>query len=139
SETTAGDILARGTAFGVHAESVDGREVRGVHAVAQKLVSRARRGEGPSLLLCNTYRYSGHHVGDINREYYRSKQEEQEWKTKRDPIKNFTVWLIDQKLSDASTLSGIQNEVRSEMKAAVELAIAAPYPTPEQAEEDVYA
>ena len=38
---------------------------------------RARRGDGPAFLLCNTYRYHGHHVGDINREYYRSKQEEQ--------------------------------------------------------------
>jgi len=139
SETTAGDILARGTAFGVHAESVDGQDVRAVYAAGQRLVDRARKGEGPAFLVCATYRYSGHHVGDINREYYRSKQEEQEWKTKRDPIKNFTVWLIDQKLSDASTLGGIQSEVRAEMKAAVEFAIAAPYPTPEQAEEDVYA
>ena len=102
-------------------------------------MDRARKGEGPAFLVCATYRYSGHHVGDINREYYRSKQEEQEWKTKRDPIKNFTAWLIDQKLSDASTLGGMQSEVRAEMKAAVEFAIAAPYPTPEQAEEDVYA
>src|SRR6266478_6498566 len=62
SETTAGDILARGTAFGVHAESADGQDVRAVHAAAQRLVSRARKGEGPSLLLCNTYRYTGHHV-----------------------------------------------------------------------------
>ena len=139
SETTAGDILARGTAFGVHAESVDGQDVRAVYAAAQRLVDRARKGEGPAFLVCATYRYSGHHVGDINREYYRSKQEEQEWKTKRDPIKNFTAWLIDQKLSDASTLGGMQSEVRAEMKAAVEFAIAAPYPTPEQAEEDVYA
>ena len=78
SETTAGDILARGTAFGVLAESVDGQDVRAVNATAQKLVDRARRGEGPAFLVCNTYRYTGHHVGDINREYYRSKQEEQE-------------------------------------------------------------
>ena len=42
----------------------------------------------PRFLLCNTYRYHGHHVGDINREYYRSKQEEQKWKTERDPITN---------------------------------------------------
>src|SRR6266566_3174792 len=139
SETTAGDMLARGAAFGVHAEGVDGQDVRAVYATAQRLVDGARKGEGPAFLVCATYRYSGHHVGDINREYYRSKQEEQEWKTKRDPIKNFTAWLIDQKLSDASTLGGMQSEVRAEMKAAVEFAIAAPYPTPEQAEEDVYA
>jgi pyruvate dehydrogenase E1 component alpha subunit len=139
SETTAGDILARGTAFGVHAESVDGQDVRAVYATAQKLVDRARKGEGPAFLVCNTYRYTGHHVGDINREYYRSKQEEQEWKTKRDPIKNLTGWLIEQRLTDAAKLDAIQSEVRNEMKVAVEFAIAAPYPSPEEAEQDVYA
>ncbi|HEV2101133.1 MAG TPA: thiamine pyrophosphate-dependent dehydrogenase E1 component subunit alpha [Candidatus Acidoferrum sp.] len=139
SETTAGDILARGTAFGVHSESVDGQDVRAVHAVAQKLVSRARKGEGPSLLLCNTYRYTGHHVGDINREYYRSKQEEQEWKTNRDPIKNMGAWLAGQKIADAGALQKIENEAREEMKAAVEFAIAAPYPGVEEVDQDVYA
>src|SRR2546429_1160413 len=82
SETTAGDMLARGAAFGVHAEGVDGQDVRAVYAPAQRLVERARKGEGPAFLVCDTYRYHGHHVGDINREYYRSKQEEQEWKAK---------------------------------------------------------
>ena len=139
SETTAGDILARGTAFGVHSESVDGQDVRAVHVAAQKLVSRARQGEGPALLVCNTYRYTGHHVGDINREYYRSKQEEQEWKTQRDPIKNQGDWLVSQKLVDASELHKIENEVREEMKVAVEFAIAAPYPSVEEVDQDVYA
>ena len=139
SETTAGDILARGTAFGVPAESVDGQDVRAVNAVARKMVEHARRGEGPSYLVCNTYRYTGHHVGDINREYYRSKQEEQQWKTQRDPIQNFADWLVGQKFADAASLEGIQNEVRAEMKAAVEFAIAAPYPRPEEVDQDVYA
>jgi TPP-dependent pyruvate/acetoin dehydrogenase alpha subunit len=139
SETTAGDILARGTAFGVQAEAVDGQDVRAVNAIAQKLVDRARKGEGPAFLLCNTYRYTGHHVGDINREYYRSKQEEQEWKTKRDPIKNLAEWLISEKLADAAGLTAIETEVRAEMKSAVEFAIAAPYPGVEEVEQDVYA
>jgi pyruvate dehydrogenase E1 component alpha subunit len=139
SETTAGDLLARGSAFGLHAESVDGQEVRAVYASAKRLVERARRGEGPAFLLCNTYRYTGHHVGDINREYYRSKQEEQQWKTERDPIKNLADWLIEQKHADAAALDRIQAEVRTEMKAAVEFALAAPYPGPEEAEQDVYA
>jgi acetoin:2,6-dichlorophenolindophenol oxidoreductase subunit alpha len=139
SETTAGDILARGTAFGVHAESVDGQDVRAVHATAQKLVDRARKGDGPAFLLCNTYRYTGHHVGDINREYYRSKQEEQMWKTERDPIMNFATWMIDQKITDAAKLQAIEDEVRAEMKAAVEFAIAAPYPTIDEVDQDVYA
>jgi TPP-dependent pyruvate/acetoin dehydrogenase alpha subunit len=139
SETTAGDILARGTAFGVQAEAVDGQDVRAVNATAQKLVDRARKGEGPAFLLCNTYRYTGHHVGDINREYYRSKQEEQEWKTKRDPIKNLVDWLISEKLADSASFTAIETEVRAEMKSAVEFAIAAPYPGVEEVEQDVYA
>jgi len=139
TETTAGDILTRGTAFGVQVEGVDGQDVRAVHAAAQRLVSRARRGEGPALLLCNTYRYTGHHVGDINREYYRSKQEEQEWKTKRDPIKNMGEWLIGQKFADPAALQKIEGQVRDEMKAAVEFAIAAQYPSPEEVDQDVYA
>jgi acetoin:2,6-dichlorophenolindophenol oxidoreductase subunit alpha len=139
SETTAGDILARGTAFGVHAEAVDGQDVRAVNAVAQKLVDRARRGEGPAFLLCETYRYTGHHVGDINREYYRSKQEELEWKTNRDPIKNFGAWLNSEKLTDTASLAAIETEVRAEMKVAVEFAIAAPFPGVEEVDQDVYA
>lgn len=138
-ETTAGDILQRGTAFGVHSEKVDGQDVRAVFEVASKLIERARRGEGPAFLLCNTYRYTGHHVGDINREYYRSKQEEQEWKTKRDPIALLGDWLIAQKLTDVAALRQIESDVRAEMLAAVEFAVSAPYPGSEEAEQDVYA
>ena len=139
SETTAGDILARGRAFGIKSESVDGQDVRAVYAAGAKLVERARRGEGPTLLLCNTYRYAGHHVGDISREYYRSKQEEQEWRTQRDPISLFAAWLVGQKLADAAFLSRIESEVKAEMQAAVEFAIAAPYPDLSEVEQDVYA
>ncbi len=113
SETTAGEILMRGAAFGLEALSVDGQDVRAVYEVTQKLVGRARRGEGPSLLLCNTYRYHGHHVGDINREYYRPKQEEQQWKTERDPIANLGKWLVEQNLSDAPALAQIQVRARN--------------------------
>ena len=139
SETTAGTILGRAAAFGVESTVVDGQDVRAVNAVAERLVKRARAGEGPAFLQADTYRYSGHHVGDINREYYRSKHEEQEWKTKRDPLKNFAGWMIQQKVADAMTLEEIQKEVRADMKAAVEFAIAAPYPKPQEATEDVYA
>ena len=139
SETTAGEVLARGAAFGVHSEGIDGQDVRAVHAVATQMVERARRGEGPAFLVCNTYRYSGHHVGDISREYYRSKQEELEWKTNRDPIKLLADWLISEKLADPRTLRQIEAEVRAEIQAAVDFAIAAPYPHPEEAEQDVYA
>jgi acetoin:2,6-dichlorophenolindophenol oxidoreductase subunit alpha len=139
SETTAGEILARGTAFGIHSESVDGQDVRAVHATSTRLVVRARRGEGPAFLLCNTYRYHGHHVGDINREYYRTKQEEQHWKTERDPIKLLTDWLAQENAVDPAVFGQIDEEVKAEMEAAVKFAINAPYPSPEEVEQDVYA
>jgi TPP-dependent pyruvate/acetoin dehydrogenase alpha subunit len=139
AETTAGDILDRGRAFGVHAESVDGQDVRAVNEIATRLVERARSGEGPAFLLCNTYRYTGHHVGDISREYYRSKQEEQDWKTNRDPLKLLADWLVNQNFADAAAMALIESEVKAEMQAAVDFAIAAPYPNPDEAEQDVYA
>ena len=139
SETTAGEILARATAFGIHAETVDGQDVRAVYAATQKLVDRARRGEGPALLECQTYRYTGHHVGDISRDYYRSKQEEMTWKSDRDPIKIFHDWLISEKLADQGQLDTIYAEVKAEMEKAVQFALAAPYPSPERVTEDIYA
>src|ERR1700730_11485246 len=139
SETTAGEIMARPAAFGIPAETVDGQDVRAVHATASRLVDRARSGAGPSFLLCNTYRYRGHHVGDINREYYRAKQEEQKWSSERDPINILGDWLIQQKLADLAQLEKIQTEVKAEMNAAVEFAIAAPYPTVDEAKQDFYA
>ena len=139
TETTAGDILSRAGAFGLEAAAVDGQNVRAVHECAQRMVDRARRGGGPSFLLCNTYRYHGHHVGDINREYYRSKQEEQTWKMKHDPIANFANWLIEQKVVDKTKLDAMEAELEEEMKKAVEFAMTAPYPSAEEADEDVYA
>jgi len=139
SETTAGEILARPAAFGIPAESVDGQDIRAVHEAASRVISQVRAGKGPSFLLVNTYRYHGHHVGDISREYYRPKQEEQEWKVKHDPIQLLAGWLIDQQLADAGALHQIESEVRAEIQSAVDFAVSAPYPKAEEAEQDVYA
>ncbi len=138
-ETTAGNILARATAFGIEAAGVDGQDVRAVNDLAIRLVKRARSGGGPAFLQCDTYRYGGHHVGDINREYYRSKQEEQSWKTERDPIQVLAKWLIEQRYADAGALDGIASEVRTVMEAAVKFAIDAPYPAVEEVGKHVYA
>jgi len=139
SEAAAGDILSRGPAFGVHSESVDGQDVRAVYTVAKRLVERARKGDGPAFLMANTYRFMGHHVGDISREYYRSKQEEQQWKSERDPIKVVTGAILAQKIADQSALDLIQSEVKAEIERAVQFAMAAPYPTVDKVEQDVYA
>jgi len=139
SETTAGTILGRAAAFGVEAAVVDGQDVRAVNEVAIRFVKRARSGDGPSFLQADTYRYSGHHVGDVNREYYRSKSEEQHWKAERDPIKLHGNWLIDRACADSSTLDRITTEARAEMEAAVKFAVGAPYPGTDQVDEDIYA
>ena len=139
SETTAGTILGRAGAFGLEAAQVDGQDVRAVNEVATRLVQRARNGGGPAFLQADTYRYSGHHVGDINREYYRSKQEEQHWKTDRDPIKLHASWILAQGYADSAVLDQITGEARAEMETAAKFAIASPYPTVDQVEQDVYA
>jgi pyruvate dehydrogenase E1 component alpha subunit len=139
TETTAGDIRMRAQAFGLDSATVDGQDVRAVYETAQRLVERARRGDGPSFLLCNTYRYHGHHVGDINREYYRSKQEEHIWKTEHDPIRTHREWLIGQGLADSATLDRVDADLEAEMKRAVQFAVAAPYPSPDKVHEDIYA
>jgi acetoin:2,6-dichlorophenolindophenol oxidoreductase subunit alpha len=139
SETTAGDIQTRARGFGVQPESVDGQDVRAVYAAAHSLFERARRGEGPGFLLANTYRYTGHHVGDVSRDYYRSKQEEQEWKTERDPIRLFADSLLADRLADRGRLDQMESEVKQEVEQAVQFAIAAPYPAIDKVEQDVYA
>ena len=81
---------------------VDGQDVLAVNELAQKLVLRCRKGEGPFFVELETYRYHGHHVGDINREYYRSKAEEKQWHETRDPITNFGKWLTSEGISSRS-------------------------------------
>jgi TPP-dependent pyruvate/acetoin dehydrogenase alpha subunit len=139
SETTAGDILTRATGFGLPAESVDGQDVRAVNATASRLIEGARKGAGPAFLMANTYRFTGHHVGDMSREYYRAKAEEQKWKAERDPIKLFSDWLIGQNMADRAGLDKIQSEVKAEMDQAVQFALAAPYPAVDKVDQDVYA
>jgi pyruvate dehydrogenase E1 component alpha subunit len=139
TETTAGSMKARAEAFGLLTVEVDGQNVREVYAAAAQLVERARRGEGPAFLLCNTYRYHGHHVGDINRAYYRPKEEEMEWKTQRDPLKKLVDWLQQNKMADAGVFEQIERDVNEEVSTAVAYALNAPFPAPEEVSKHVFA
>jgi len=138
SESTAGSMKARAEAFGLMTVEVDGQNVREVHEAARRLVERARKGEGPAFMLCNTYRYMGHHVGDISRDYYRSKEEELKWKTERDPLKVLSSWLIENQMADAGIFGQIESMVRNEVEAAVQYALNAPFPAPEEVTKHVY-
>jgi pyruvate dehydrogenase E1 component alpha subunit len=139
SETTAGAIMDRPAAFGIKAVEVDGQDVRAVHTAFAPLVERARKGEGPAFFLANTYRYHGHHVGDIAREYYRPKQEERTWVSDRDPIKKLVDHLLKQKVTDQAQLDAIDEELIKEMDSAVEFGVNAAYPDPSEVDQDVYA
>jgi pyruvate dehydrogenase E1 component alpha subunit len=138
-EVTAGVILDRPRAFGIHAVEVDGQDVRAVHAATTELVARARRGDGPSFLLCNTYRQHGHHVGDVDRAYYRAKEEEQEWRADRDPIALLGGWLVEQGLADAAALAAFETEAREEIERGLQFALEAPFPEPSEVTDDVFA
>ena len=139
SEVTAGDLLERARAFGIEAREVDGQDVRAVHAATEELVARARRGDGPAFLLCNTYRYHGHHVGDVDRGYYRSKDEEERWSREQDPIALHARHLVEQGLASEDELAAVEAEVRAVVEEGVAFALAAPYPDPSEVTEDVYA
>jgi acetoin:2,6-dichlorophenolindophenol oxidoreductase subunit alpha len=138
-EATAGDILGRPKAFGIETREVDGQDVRAVYSVTAELVERARNGNGPAFLLANTYRYHGHHVGDVDRAYYRSKDEETLWRDERDPLAIFGRWLEEQKLATPEELLRITGTARAEIEAGVQFALDAPFPDPSQVTEDLYA
>jgi pyruvate dehydrogenase E1 component alpha subunit len=131
-ETTAGDLSARAKGFGIYSEVVDGQDVRKVYETALRLVKRARQGEGPGFLLCNTYRYRGHHVGDIDRSYYRSK-------TQRDPLKILAEWLLEKGLTEQAVLDQIDQEAQNEIESGADYATKAPYPEQSEVDLHVYA
>jgi acetoin:2,6-dichlorophenolindophenol oxidoreductase subunit alpha len=139
SETTAGKMSARPEAFGIHTVEIDGQDVRAIYAAAREAVARGRQRKEPSFLHCNTYRYHGHHVGDIQRSYYRSKEEEEHWKTQCDPLKILTDWLTGQGLAEAAEFAAIEQRVRATIEAGVEFALNAPFPAKSEVEQDVYA
>jgi pyruvate dehydrogenase E1 component alpha subunit len=138
SETTSGDLLARAAAIDIPAEEVDGQDVRAVFEGTSQAVERARGGRGPSFLLCHTYRYAGHHVGDIDRAY-RTREEEDSWKTERDPITRLGAWLIDAGAATADELARLAEEATANVKAGVEFALAADFPDPSEVDQHVYA
>ncbi|QPZ91036.1 thiamine pyrophosphate-dependent dehydrogenase E1 component subunit alpha [Thioclava electrotropha] len=138
-EIAAGSLTARAEAFGIEAFEVDGQDVLAVNELAQRLVARARKGEGPFFIELKTYRYHGHHVGDINRDYYRSKDEETIWKEQRDPIINFGKWLVGEGVASDAKLEEIREAVKKDAADAVEYALAADYPDVGEVDMHVYA
>ena len=138
SKSTSGNLLARAEAFGMDNVEINGQDVRLVYQTVQRLVERARAGEGPAFLLCRTYRFRGHHVGDIDRPY-RSREEEEKWQTENDPLKILSDWLVSDKMVELDLFSQIEDEVRAEVEAAVTFALNASFPDEMEVDAHVYA
>jgi pyruvate dehydrogenase E1 component alpha subunit len=138
-EIAAGSITARAEAFGIEAFKVDGQDVLAVNELTQKLVARCRKGEGPFFIELETYRYHGHHVGDINREYYRSKDEEKDWKENRDPIIRFRSYLVAEGIATEDEIEAMNAEIEKDAAEAVAYAEAAKYPDVSEVNMHVYA
>ncbi len=134
--TNTKDIATRALAYDIPGVVVDGNDVLGVHRVTKKATDRARRGEGPSLIECKTYRFKGHHVGDPGR-VYRSEKETEEWK-ERCPIKTFRERLIKEKISSENELSLIEKDTKKMIKKAADFAIQSPYPDEKEAYKDLF-
>lgn len=118
--TAVKDITERAAAYGIPGMTVDGMDVLEVYQAAQEAVARARRGEGPTLLECKTYRYKGHSRFEPG--HYRSKEEVQSW-LERDPITLFAQWLQHSDSASEDELQGIRVTVQQRIDASVEYAM----------------
>ena len=134
---TAGDLVSRGRAFDIPSHKVDGMDVMAVYRQASALVGRARAGEGPGFMVCDTYRFQGHGMSDPDRPY-RTREEEREW-MKRDPLEQFARLLTERGHCTRAELEAIEAEVRAEIDTAVAVAQAASYPDEAEVRTHVYA
>lgn len=129
-------IADRAKAYGIEGYTVDGNNVVEVYNAAAALVEAARKGKGPALLECLTYRIKGHYVGDP--EKYRSKEEVQKHFTENDPITRYADYLVSKNLIDAAELERIRAEAAQEIAAAEKFAEESPSPEPEDAYNDLF-
>ncbi len=131
-----GDPARRAQGYGIPGVSVDGMDLFAVFSAASDLVERARRGDGPSYLVCNTYRYYGHHAGDpLN---YREKEEVERWR-EQDPIERVKSEVVSRGVLSSSDVEQLERRIESEIDEAVEFARNSPEPTPDQLMTDIYA
>ncbi|MFT5011376.1 MAG: TPP-dependent pyruvate/acetoin dehydrogenase alpha subunit [Patiriisocius sp.] len=131
------DVADRAAGYGMPGVIVDGMDVIAVHEAAGEAIERARKGKGPTLLECKTYRFYDH-VGVRGMGLtYRTDEELQAWK-KRDAISNFEDQLVKMKVTTKKKLENVLAKVNTEIKAGIQFAEDSPYPSPEDLLEDVY-
>ena len=134
--TSVVDIAERARGYAMNAVIADGMDFFDVYEKAGLAIARARAGHGPTLLECKTYRFMGHYVGDNMA--YRSKQEMESWKQRRDPLELFESHVREADLVDAESLRAVDGDVVRLLEESVAFAEASPFPTLEQVTTDVY-
>jgi len=140
-KTVAGsDIASRAAAYGILGLRVNGNDVIAVFEAVHEAVERARLGNGPTLLECQTYRWHGHNEGEnaiLGDRQYRTTEEIEEWKRKC-PIASFEEILLQRGSLTGDEISQIDSRIRSELDEAVAYAKGSPFPPPEAALDDVF-
>jgi len=135
------NIADRATAYDMPGVTVDGNDVMAVYEATGEAVKRAREGAGPTLLECKTYRMRSHSEGldaILKKRPYRDPSELEAWREK-DPVRRFETYLLELKVMTKKVAEQIAHDVASELASAVKFAEESPWPSPEEAVEEVYA
>ena len=130
------NIAARAAGYGMPGEVVDGNDVFAVAEAVERAMSHARKGNGPSLIECQTYRWKGHSKSDAN--LYRTREEMEEWKT-RCPILRLREGLVKDGVLSEQAAKKIEEKAYADIEAAVEFAMNSPEPPLSELLTDVYA
>ena len=134
------DISLHAPAYGMPGVSIDGNDVLAVREAAEQAVERARRGAGPTLIHCKTFRSLFHAMRDAPPPETRAPEVLAAWKARdRDPIGRLEDFLTAQKLVAAADFATIRAQVKRDLEAAVEFAEKSPYPDPNDLLVDMFA
>jgi len=119
-------IGTRASAYAMPGFTVNGQDVFAVRETVREAVARARAGEGPTLIEAQTYRYYGHSRSDPRK--YRTREEEELYRTERDPIMLFKRHLLEKKIASADEIKALEETVADAIEAATKFALESPYP-----------
>lgn len=129
------DIADRAAAYGFPGVAVDGNDVMAVYEAAKEAVDRARKGQGPTLIECKTWRWRGHFEGDPG--IYKDSGEQEAWMDK-EPIRRYRAFLEESGVMTAEEMDAVDRRIDEEIDAAVAYAVASPLPEPADVVKDVY-
>lgn len=129
-------IADRAHGYNIPGITVDGKDILAVYKAAEEAVERARKGEGPTLIECVTYRNYGHFEGDAQK--YKVEEDKKEHKETKDAIINFRKYLLEKEMFAENELAEIENAVDLAIEEAVKFSEDSEYPEPSDLLNDVY-